>query len=187
MINHCDRHITHLGDLDISFVLLDISSKFLLPLECYLNYHPKSISKQVNRLNRPKDMSVSLRRVISLSQRFITLCFWLYCKFLLPWYTLNIFTYNNRSLPLNHFYILFFLPVQCDCCFLQSFLCFSWFSSVSLPDIFSSCPWLPSPSCPHSEALVRLPDEVVFPVKLSKNIKSSYNEIFVYPHQWSMK
>ena len=24
VINHCDRHITHLGDLDISFVLLFI-------------------------------------------------------------------------------------------------------------------------------------------------------------------
>ena len=36
MINHCDRHTTHLSDLDISFVLLNISSKFLLHLECYL-------------------------------------------------------------------------------------------------------------------------------------------------------
>jgi hypothetical protein len=26
---HCDRRITHLGDLDISFFLLNISSKFL--------------------------------------------------------------------------------------------------------------------------------------------------------------
>ena len=39
--------ITHLSDLDISFVLLNISSKFLLHLECYLQmyYHPKSISE----------------------------------------------------------------------------------------------------------------------------------------------
>jgi hypothetical protein len=36
MIIHCDRGITHPGDLDISFVLLKISSKFLLHLECYL-------------------------------------------------------------------------------------------------------------------------------------------------------
>ena len=36
VINHCDRRITHLGDLDISFVLLNISSTFLLHLECYL-------------------------------------------------------------------------------------------------------------------------------------------------------
>ena len=36
MINHSDRRITHLGDLDISFVLLDMSSKFLVHLECYL-------------------------------------------------------------------------------------------------------------------------------------------------------
>ena len=34
VINHCDRRITHLGDLDRSFVLLNISSKFLLHLEC---------------------------------------------------------------------------------------------------------------------------------------------------------
>ena len=37
MINHCDRRITHLGDLNISFVLLNIFSKFLLHLECYLS------------------------------------------------------------------------------------------------------------------------------------------------------
>ena len=36
MIDHCDRRITHLDDLDISFVLLNISSKFLLHVECYL-------------------------------------------------------------------------------------------------------------------------------------------------------
>ena len=36
VINHCDRRITHLGDLDISFVLLNIFSTFLLHLECYL-------------------------------------------------------------------------------------------------------------------------------------------------------
>ena len=79
VINHCDKHITHLVDLDISFALLDIFLKCLLHLECYLNYHPKGISKQVNRLNRSKDISVSLRRVIRLSQWFIRLCFWLYC------------------------------------------------------------------------------------------------------------
>jgi hypothetical protein len=38
-----------------------------------MNYHPKGISEKVNRLNRPKDISVSLRRVIRLSQWFITL------------------------------------------------------------------------------------------------------------------
>ena len=36
VINHCDRRITHLGDMDISFVPFNISSKFLLYLECYL-------------------------------------------------------------------------------------------------------------------------------------------------------
>jgi hypothetical protein len=29
VINHCDRRITHLGDLDIFFVLLNISSNIL--------------------------------------------------------------------------------------------------------------------------------------------------------------
>jgi hypothetical protein len=36
MINHCDRRITLLSDTDISFVLFNISSKFLLYLEYYL-------------------------------------------------------------------------------------------------------------------------------------------------------
>jgi len=48
VINHCecDKHITHFGNLDISFVLLNISSKFLLHLECYLAYYyPKCTSK----------------------------------------------------------------------------------------------------------------------------------------------
>ena len=52
--NHCDRHITHLGDLDISFVLLHISSKFLLPLECFL-LSPKrhiKISKRIKHTKR---------------------------------------------------------------------------------------------------------------------------------------
>ena len=36
VINHCDRCIALLGDLDISFVLLNMSSKFHLHLECYI-------------------------------------------------------------------------------------------------------------------------------------------------------
>ena len=36
VINHCDRRITHLDDLDISFILSNISLKFVLHLECYL-------------------------------------------------------------------------------------------------------------------------------------------------------
>ena len=39
VITHCDRNTTHLGDLDISFVLLSITSKFLLHLECYLSFN----------------------------------------------------------------------------------------------------------------------------------------------------
>jgi hypothetical protein len=47
MINHqhCDRHITHLSDLDIAFILLNISSKFLLHLECYLPSPKRHIRK----------------------------------------------------------------------------------------------------------------------------------------------
>ena len=44
MINHCDRRITHLSDTDISFVLFNISSKFLLYLECYF-LSPKMYKK----------------------------------------------------------------------------------------------------------------------------------------------
>jgi hypothetical protein len=55
VINHCDRHITHLSDLDISFVLLNISSKFILHnLECYL-LSPKRhirISKWIKQTKR---------------------------------------------------------------------------------------------------------------------------------------
>jgi hypothetical protein len=36
VINHYDRRITHLDDLDISFILSNISLKFVLHLECYL-------------------------------------------------------------------------------------------------------------------------------------------------------
>jgi len=71
MINQFDRHITLLGDLDISFVLYNISSKFLSHLECFL-LSPKRHIK-IN-INRQKDVSVWLRRVIRLSQWFITLC-----------------------------------------------------------------------------------------------------------------
>jgi len=78
VINHCDRRITHLGDLNISFVLLDISSKFLLHLECWL-LSPKRHIKWSKRLNTPKGISVSLRKVIHLSQWIIMLCLWLYC------------------------------------------------------------------------------------------------------------
>jgi hypothetical protein len=56
--------------LDISFVLLNISSNYLLHLVLQTITQK---AKQVNRLNRPKDILVSLRRVIRLSQWFITL------------------------------------------------------------------------------------------------------------------
>ena len=69
MINHCDRRITHLSDTDISFVLFNISSKFVLYLECYL-LSPK-MHKKVSKFfidYTTKDILVSLRRVIRLSQ-----------------------------------------------------------------------------------------------------------------------
>jgi hypothetical protein len=68
MINHCDRRITHLGDLDISFVLLNIFSKFILHLECYLlslKRHIK-ISKWIKQNKRyisitmKSDMSITV-------------------------------------------------------------------------------------------------------------------------------
>jgi hypothetical protein len=39
VINHCDRRITHLSDLDISFVVLNIFSKFLVILIQYSQRH----------------------------------------------------------------------------------------------------------------------------------------------------
>jgi hypothetical protein len=46
-----------IGRYNLSFVLFHISSKFVLFLECYL------ISPKMHRLNRAKDISVSLRLV----------------------------------------------------------------------------------------------------------------------------
>jgi hypothetical protein len=68
MINHCDRRITHLSDLDISFVLLNISSKFLLHLECYLLSPKRHIRinkwiKQTKRyisITKKSDMSITV-------------------------------------------------------------------------------------------------------------------------------
>ena len=67
MINQIDRHITHFGDLDLSFVLLHISANYLLHLECCL-LSPKRHINIGKQINRPKDISVSLRRVIRPSQ-----------------------------------------------------------------------------------------------------------------------
>jgi hypothetical protein len=53
MINHCERHITHLGEMDISFVLLNISSKFLLYLEYYI-LSPKMHKKVNNKIKQSK-------------------------------------------------------------------------------------------------------------------------------------
>jgi len=35
VINHCDRRITHLGDIDISFALFNIFTYFLMPFGWY--------------------------------------------------------------------------------------------------------------------------------------------------------
>jgi hypothetical protein len=48
VINHCDRCITHLGDLDKSFVLLNIFSKFLLPFRVLLTITQKAYQNQGN-------------------------------------------------------------------------------------------------------------------------------------------
>ena len=53
MINHCSRHTTHFGELDISFVLLNISSNIFLHLECYL-LPPKRIIKISKQLKQTK-------------------------------------------------------------------------------------------------------------------------------------
>ena len=70
MINHCGRHITHLSDTNISFILYIFKISFVFWV----------LQESNNRLNRAKNISVSLRRVIRLSQRFITVCLWLYCN-----------------------------------------------------------------------------------------------------------
>jgi hypothetical protein len=49
MINNCDRLVTHLGDMDISFVLFNISSKFLLYVECYL-LSPKNVQGSTHQM-----------------------------------------------------------------------------------------------------------------------------------------
>ena len=51
---HYGRYITYLGDLDISFVLFNMSSKCLLHLECYLLSHKRhiKISKQIKQTKR---------------------------------------------------------------------------------------------------------------------------------------
>ena len=68
MINHCDRRITHLSDTDISFVLFNISSKFVLYLECYLlsPKRHKKVSKQIKQskiyisISKKSDMSITV-------------------------------------------------------------------------------------------------------------------------------
>jgi hypothetical protein len=68
MINHCDRRITHIGDLDISFVLLNTFSKFLLQLECYLLSPERNIKinkyiKQTKRyisITKKSDTSITV-------------------------------------------------------------------------------------------------------------------------------
>ena len=57
LIIHCDRYLTYLSDIDISFVMFHISTKCLLFSEFYslsLKLHYKE-SIEVNRLKRAKD------------------------------------------------------------------------------------------------------------------------------------
>jgi len=64
MINHCERHILVNGDMDIYFVLSNISSKFLLYLECYPYYHAtftrlKQSKKHIS-ITKKSDMSITV-------------------------------------------------------------------------------------------------------------------------------
>jgi hypothetical protein len=77
-INHCNKTYRSSWWFGYIFCSIKYIFKISLHLECYL-LSPKRHIKKVNRLNRPKDISLSLRRVIRLSQWFITLCLWLYC------------------------------------------------------------------------------------------------------------
>jgi hypothetical protein len=60
MINHCDRCITHLDEMDISFVLLNISSKFLLYLEC--NILSPKMHKKVNKYIKQTKRYISITK-----------------------------------------------------------------------------------------------------------------------------
>ena len=68
MINCCDTRITHLGEFEYIFFLLKIYHENFFCNKSVTKCHPKGISKLVNRLNKPKDISVSLKRMIHLSQ-----------------------------------------------------------------------------------------------------------------------
>jgi len=58
------------------FCLIHLQNFFFIESETW--YPPKCIRKYSNKLNRAKDISISLRKVIGLSQWFITPCLWLH-------------------------------------------------------------------------------------------------------------
>jgi uncharacterized radical SAM superfamily Fe-S cluster-containing enzyme len=69
----CTYCITYLGDLDIPFVLLNISSKFILHLDCYLlspKRHIKISKYQIDLLHSPRSV---IQYVHCISDWFITL------------------------------------------------------------------------------------------------------------------
>jgi hypothetical protein len=78
MINHCDRCITHLGNSDIFFVLFNLFMHF-----GWLQVTHKRKFEDI--LHKTKDIFISPRWVIRLSQWFIMLCLWLYSNFLSLW------------------------------------------------------------------------------------------------------
>ena len=76
VINHCDKCITLLSDTDISFSLFN-----LFILICLLGNSNTLKVKQIMKiyLIEQKIFPNHKKRVIRLSQWFITLCLWLYC------------------------------------------------------------------------------------------------------------
>ena len=60
VINHCGRHITHLNDLNISFVLLNISSKFLLHLVILTITQKAYQNKSYISITKKNDMPITV-------------------------------------------------------------------------------------------------------------------------------
>ena len=101
MINHCDRRITHLSDTDISFVLFNTSSKFLLYLECY-SLSPKR-HKKVRKQTKQSKKFISITKMSDTSITVISHAMCVYCHMSKKsWVGINFyFTGNSRSRFLN--------------------------------------------------------------------------------------
>ena len=84
MINLCDSRITHLDDLDISFVLLNISSKFLLHLKCYLLSPKRHIKIRKYNKQTKRYISITMK-----SDRYITVIYHATCMSLIVLYKIK--------------------------------------------------------------------------------------------------